>query len=342
MRLQHKLPDVKFDIACEKWQIEAMQDHHGFLSFWNSPTVTLHTGITSPGVGWSDDPTSYQDGRLSRWKINLKNTDWLQEADLVLSDNLVAVLAYRSDTILLGSFLWHEILINAYPENEAIKKFVADELELLHKYSPPMLCVDSIAMPAVLELTSPIKLPWFGEERWKKRPIKTATTLDDLKIAVAGGAIPSVDRMLVGIAQLLTTKTNATVHVNERIMRQVTPELQRKCISFDYSEEAYSNLDLLICRPGTGSLTDCVCRGIPLVAVSEPGNIEMAFNGQRIQALGYGLDAGTCNSAEELYSKIQNWVVENDIQNAGENLKGVNCEGYAEAVSWLLNYLDEK
>ena len=68
--------------------------------------------------------------------------DWLEEYgkiaaqyDLVLSDNLVTLLKYNINTIIIGSFLWKDVLEDKFPGNKISK---LDE-ELINQHNPLIL-----------------------------------------------------------------------------------------------------------------------------------------------------------------------------------------------------------
>ena len=81
--------------------------------------------------------------------------------DLVLSDNLVEILSLREDAILMSSFLWHDILSYAYPDQSEIQSIVENQLNLLDRYRPTMICVKDMVMPEVLRKTNAFTVPWM-------------------------------------------------------------------------------------------------------------------------------------------------------------------------------------
>src|SRR5690606_13010255 len=77
--------------------------------------------------------------------------------DRVVSDNLVGALRDRADALLMGSFLWSDVLVGSSVYQE-IAHF---EHKLLQEYEPIMIGVEDIAMPGVKQRTRFIGLPWF-------------------------------------------------------------------------------------------------------------------------------------------------------------------------------------
>ena len=89
--------------------------------------------------------------------------DVVTKVDMVISDNLPGVLELRKDAILMGSFLWSELLMkraNLYPR---ILKFVEHEIGLLEKFKPAMICQKEMAMPLVKSLTNTNYTNWMVE-----------------------------------------------------------------------------------------------------------------------------------------------------------------------------------
>lgn len=80
----------------------------------------VRSGVMAPGVGWSADASVYEDGRLRGWLRRLARVEEIAAADLVLSDNLPGVLELRADAVLSGSFLWSDVLGEAYGDHPAV------------------------------------------------------------------------------------------------------------------------------------------------------------------------------------------------------------------------------
>ena len=91
--------------------------------------------------------SSYMDWIDSKKNAWTKSSPNLDSYDIVVSDNLIEVLEFRSDTILSGSFFWHEALpsIPLYKKNKAIR--------LIKKYRPKMIATKLFASDYLEEYT---------------------------------------------------------------------------------------------------------------------------------------------------------------------------------------------
>src|SRR5215813_8567522 len=103
------------------------------VRFFSDHRVDRVGGVLDPGVVWSTDASRYEDGSLLAWKDRLARLPSLERARLVVSDNLAGVLALRSDAVLVGSFLWGDVLACAHAESRHVGVFAALEEELLSR-----------------------------------------------------------------------------------------------------------------------------------------------------------------------------------------------------------------
>ncbi|MCK6548441.1 hypothetical protein L6R52_21515, partial [Myxococcota bacterium] len=189
-RLSASEPALALTIAAEPWQWEQTRS-------W-AAAARVHArarhvaGITAPGVTWRRSAADYDDGRLFAWEARLAALDGLDAARLVLSDNLVGTLAVRRDAVLLGSFLWSDVLAHAYPDHPAVSAFVAHDRALLDDVCPPMICVEPIAMRGVVARTRAVGVPWMCEHVATPRRARAPRP----RVVLAGGATGAADALL--------------------------------------------------------------------------------------------------------------------------------------------------
>ncbi|MEL6539099.1 MAG: hypothetical protein AAFQ98_27020, partial [Bacteroidota bacterium] len=155
--LLRAFPDLHLTVAACDWQIERLG-----TDYLGHSRVRFQPGITDDAVRWSRNAADYEGRDLLAWTHGLGDWEALHAADFVVSDNLVEVLRWRPDALLMGSFLWGDILHTAYPQVAAIEAYRAEEARLLQTYRPPMLCVGDMAMPAVRQQTDAVACPWFA------------------------------------------------------------------------------------------------------------------------------------------------------------------------------------
>ena len=233
-------------------------------------------GITEDSVRWRHDAASYTDVNLNGWESELKGTPTLINADFVMSDNLVGVLETRPDTVLSGSFLWHEVISAHAISNTACRKFVEREINLLQTHTPRMICNADLATPAVLSLTNPVLMPWMVEE-FSESQLATQVLHGSSQrsaILVHGGGTRTLDSRVRVIAELL--RTNGHI---------VYTDLEDDPMCFDYQDSTWQKLGVVICRPGVGTATECVKWRIPIVLIHDQTNVEAEFVATRLKEL---------------------------------------------------------
>jgi len=335
-RIVERLPDVRIDVLCEKWQVERMFDWIRSRNLW-SHNIKFITGVMEPGVRWSISPELYSDGRLLVWEERLRDIPALQDADLVLSDNLAGVLSQRPDAVLIGSFLWSDVLDKAFPDNKYVREFVEHERDLLARYKPSMLCVGDIAMPGVFDRTQAIQLPWFCEgesetsyeEATEPNPVKSPV------IAILGGATSSAEDPLSRVMQTLALKPELTLALPSKALSSFASKPSATVIPFNYKLSDYAQCSAVVCRPGIGTLTDCIAGNVPIIAVYEPGNSEMAHNAKRIEELGFGFNLGVNPHEDRINETIAN-IIQNEMNACfKKRMKTISCDGFKKAVNWL-------
>ena len=227
-------------------------------------------GVTEDSVRWRHNPENYTDANLNGWEAEWTSHSRLANSDFVISDNLVGVLEKRPDAVLSGSFLWHEVIAAYSNRNEVCKRFVDREISLLKINSPKMICNRSLASLAVIELTSPVEVSWMIDEI-----VEQSNTASRSSILVHGGGTRTLDSKVLEIARKLR-------HSNLKVFTDI--EDDQDC--FDYRDETWRTIGVVICRPGAGTATECVKWRIPMVVLRDSENSEAEFIAERLTLLG--------------------------------------------------------
>jgi hypothetical protein len=310
----------RLDLLCEAWQVERNQSWRP-MEVLRAAGATLHHEIMSPGPRWPlpDD----DDARLSGWIDRARALPAVNDADLVLSDNLGGALALRADAVLLGSFLWSDVYARAANDSARVQRFVEHERGLLAAHRPPMLCVADLAMPGVTERTAAVPLPWMCEDV----VVGTVHAAPGERVAVLGGAAGAADELLVDVAAALV-RAGHDVAVPRAWLARLPAGRVRE---FGHAPEDFAACAAIVCRPGTGTLTQCVAANVPVVAVREAGNLEMEHNAARVAALGLGVDAGAAPASEAILAAIER-VRASD---ARAHLAARAKDGVARAADWI-------
>jgi hypothetical protein len=323
-------PDLlRVDILCEPWQLSTTSHWPVTARLRGSAWVRFHTagldGSPRWGSGGEDDRAYFA------WIENLKTEVAVRDADLVISDNLVGVLAIRNDALLMGSFLWHEVIRG---RGCAADRIAAWDQALVAAIRPPMLCVREIATAEVYRLTRAVPLPWFCESaadaRRRRWPIRNVLLL--------GGATSAATPALRALASVLHDHGDFVISAPERLL---APELRGsvRVSVFDFSEASFAGCDLAIGRPGVGMLTDCVQFGFPLLCFGDEPNAEMRHNALRVEELGVGrriwLADGPAPAARLLHGEI----TRSDYLGWCRNLAARPTGGIAEAARYISRIL---
>ena len=279
---------VQLEIVCTARQRAQLADTDPLAPF--ADRVRWHEDLLGPAVHWSLDPEDYADGRLVNWSAAL-DVLALDRFDLVVSDNMSGVLEQRADALLMGSFLWSDILDSAYPGHAQVERFVQHERNLLQQHRPEMICIDGLAMPGVLARTCALPVPWMCES---VLPPDTAREVLPPTVALLGNSSVIGGCDLKALADGLQ---QAGISVS-------TPPAWQIGEPFGYAPADFAACSAVICRPGIGTLTDAVATSTPVVVVHEAGNTEMTHNGIAIAALGFGLNLATADTAVVLRSLL--------------------------------------
>ncbi len=218
---------------------------------------------------------SLRSGTAGQWVAQLPSLDTF---DLVVSDNLVEVLAVRSDAVLSGSFFWHHVVEVAAPLRERCETLVA-------RTRPRMIASDVFAMPELGTLTVLSRVGLCADEA---RPESQGT---DLLVAVGGtSAMEEAYRTLIASLGRGPRPPFDVVWVEPRLFPGNAPMWMQPA---RFDRAMYRRLLAVVCRAGIGTLTDSAWAGARPFMTGEAGNSELRFNAARFVALGIGEAAET-------------------------------------------------
>jgi hypothetical protein len=269
---------VETDVYVQDWQLRAARGWRAIAWLLDEQSVRFRK--LEAGRPMSTQPPGTDSASYLGWIDCLRREQAIMGADVVVSDNLAGVLAARPDAVLMGSFLWHDVLGGTGRIAEDIADF---EEELLQRARPPMLCVDDVVLPAVERLTEAVRLPWFcdaaGERRPRSGPVR--------RVLLMGGATDAVAPALRELAGVLLEQTELLVSLPARLLDD-RASADARLQPFGFGENEYDEHDLVVGRPGVGTLTDCVRFGLPILCFGDEDDAEMRHNAERVEALGLG------------------------------------------------------
>ena len=99
--------------------------------------------------------------KYQKWIKVLLNNKILLHSNLIISDNQIAPLNAFKNVILMGSFIWHDLVES---KDKDYKRIIALEKKLLIKNKPTIICLENMAMDNLFKYTNPVFSPWFTKK----------------------------------------------------------------------------------------------------------------------------------------------------------------------------------
>ncbi len=309
--------DIRIDLYCAKRHFDIKSDDPLVADLMISDRVNIH--YTAPNVYWlNDEPVT-----ALKYDESIYETSEIQSADFVISDNITEILNYRSDAILMGSFLWSEIYQYHFADNDFAKKFIEQEVELLEKHKPTVICLRDFAMNYISKYASPYPIDFILDEKFVKQKKEKVNS-----VLVSPGGTETTVSLTVEVVKALKA-FNLDVFVPNRLKNKY-PEYAK---SFDYSTNSFKNLDIIVARAGIGTITDSIKYNIPIVCIGGDDNYEIQFNSNKVDKLGYGINAKN-NITEALdaiksLTRIENYTV------TQSKLRQVKTNGLNQTIKYI-------
>lgn len=231
--------------------------------------------VLSLPLKWSLDEQYYTDGSPFEQTYHALAQVDFSCFDFIYSDNLVEPVCFHPRVILGGSFLWHDVLLQAYPQSPSVQTYFAQMDELLQTHQPSMLANEQFAMPYLSTRTNvkPIGLVHFAKGVIRERPFQDLPQ----SILLALGNNPSAGGLLKQITDdLLRLQQAGITLLAEASWQEALSLYEIKSRSFDF-HDGWEEVDLVITRAGMGTISDCIAMRIPMLTVAE-SNPEIQHN----------------------------------------------------------------
>jgi|GEM_PF-3007799 len=321
----------RVDLYCPSWQVKALSGwkvcseviKHPAVSFieWNSP------------LGWIESPDPSFWIRLRNWQEELSGLK-LDRYNLVISDNLVEALSFAPRTVLSGSFLWHDLYQEAFPEDPGALDYASYCRDLLNACKPSMIANKYFVMPAIMRETETVgvgMLPPVFSAREKAADGRTG-------ILFAGGAhqeaIKAVRSYLSGISARADLPPEAFIRLDRRVAWGMS---EPPFAAFDHDADDFSTVDAVVACPGMGIITDCLASQTPLFFLPG-GHPELRHNGEILERLGLGWKLDKLDGAVE---KILAALGDAECMRVWRSrIRALDRSGLDETVSFLTRRLD--
>ncbi len=259
-----------------------------------------------------------QGGRWSacRWTERLPR---LETFDLVISDNLPDILGVRPDAVLSGNFLWHRSLPDVHPVYRSMAQ------RLLSGHRPPMIVYGPFLDCGLAEEVQVIQV---GLPRLEK-PVPGRRRRVLISSGLGGKDTDRVRDQIEMIARGPRPPVDEVV-VEPSLLPAHAPVWFR---SASFSPEMYGTLVAAVCRPGMGTLTECLIAGARVFAYYGADTDEMRHNARWLTELGVG--TGFLDVAEAWEAALY-YLLDPVAQKRHASAVGVlACDG-AEAAARIL------
>lgn len=314
---------VNIHIFCSPKQIAFLEDEPNFNV--QSNTVEFHNSFFKYEPKWllNDFINITQ---WNQWLTKIKENKIIKMSDVVVSDNQVGPLVVGKKVILMGSFLWP--FLNLSNKNKKFIEVQKNEKKLLREMSPNCICVEDIAMPDLL-VTNQVKLPWFCEKHPSRN--KNYVKKNKFNVLLTGGGTEMLSGLLSSIYKELNLHNYFNLFVDNNLFNGLTKKGMSP-IPFLFDADSFNELDLIICRPGVGILTDVVKYNIPVIALPEKDNKEIMHNLMRVEELGLGVKYD--GNIESILNFANNKKLINDCIS---KIEEIDTGGAAAAAAYILN-----
>ena len=210
----------------------------------------------------------------------------LSSYDTVVSDNLVEILLVRPDAWLMGSFFWHESLVDFNIKQKLYLR------TMLTSRQSRVISSKLFSAPYISKYSSLYNVGLFSD---KKCSIKYAKKDKNVLIAcgMGGGVVGQAKLFIKLLAKEKSIPFN-TVYVEPDIMPNNPPKFM---IPATFTKSMYDNITVAVIRPGIGTITDSLCAGARIFTFFEEDNLEMQINSTTINNIGVGCGGSNINNA---------------------------------------------
>ncbi|MEQ6123452.1 hypothetical protein AAON49_04555 [Pseudotenacibaculum sp. MALMAid0570] len=279
--LQNGKSNISIHVFCSPNHLDFLENEPNFLLL--TDTVSFHTDLFHKEPKWVMDPNSIERASWEAWIDEIKSNAIINSSKIIVSDNQVAPVILDKEVILMGSFLWP--LIRLEQTRKEFLELQLIERKMLLERKVDCICVGDIRMPIIDKYTNPIKSPWFCSKSIDRK--QKYIEKKKASILITGGGTKMLTELLVELYKQMSILAKFNIYVDSNLFWHLN-ELGENPNKFPFNEESFNELDLIICRPGVGILTDAVTYNIP-VSVLEEDNEEIIHNAKTVEKLGLGI-----------------------------------------------------
>lgn len=313
----------KVVIGCAAWQLERTSSWPAVQQINQMDHISFLPINMEGSIVWKEDYSNYTRKDYSAFVTRISQLPEFKAADLVISDNHASFLEQYPNQILFGSFLWPDVL------SSADKGFPMDILEqerkLLKQNHPKMVSIGEATMPSVQTATQNHKVNWLCDTVYDRPEEEKQVT----NILFSAGLSGASKNRLLDLLKSSLSQNDIKVFLTPALVKNI--KLERGYEVFDFEPSSFQKIDLMVVRPGIGSITEAIQYQIPLACMDDGENSEMLFNAKRVEELGIGLNL--INQGLSLNKLIDNYPY------YLKNIKERPVNGFDQIQNILKDYL---
>ena len=223
----------------------------------------------------------------------------------VISDNFIEVIGLHRFIFILSSFIWQKERIGSVANEYNFLKYI----DRLIKNNKTYFLTTSYFKPKYYNsIKNVVDVGLFGKTQNKKNSIER-------KILIScGGACINFEPFY----KIYNLLSNTIIYKDSIIIEKSLKEKFKisNVEEFDYSPSSYQMIDVVICRPGVGTLSDALLAGIMPICLVGEENSEIINNSKILSDAGLAISYNTkenvtndvlkmINDSRNMYKKIK-------------------------------------
>jgi UDP:flavonoid glycosyltransferase YjiC (YdhE family) len=305
----------------------------GEINFKSNTTINFDSSLSENEISWIESE-SFREEKYRKWERDLARNRSFQSSTLIVSDNHILPARMHRNSLLMGSFLWHDVTIVNSPDIEKIK---LEEASYLIENRPALICVNDMVMPGLIDFTTPIKLPWFCT---KYQVINILNKNN--RFLVTGGGTELINAYLLNLIEIVSLDNlDKTFFLDSKLFQMCSFHDRANIELFEFGDEHFASLSGVICRPGVGILTDCVRYDLPSIVLNDAYNLEIEHNANCVNRLMIGESFDSKDvSVRKLSDKVSELI--NNVkylENFTSHLRELQTGGAMRAAEFILQKL---
>ena len=194
-----------------------------------------------------------------------------------------------------------------------------------------------LIMDSLFDSTKPFLIDWSGHNSNNR---KKNFLNKKKKIALLIGTTRLAERSAIKLVDLLPNNLY-DIAVPKNIYNRIQNKNDNISL-FNFKDEDFLNCDLAICRPGMGTIQDCIFFSLPMVMFYEKNNLELANNSEKISKLGMGIELTNIfdfkkEHKQKINNSVRDFTLGKKLDLIKEKMLMETFHGSDQTIDWLIN-----